>query len=108
MFRLGEPHETWADRYDYMFCARMRPLHALITVAGVVAAASVSVYLLFRFDDPELAVYAGVPVVVFAWWLGWFIARPKQDIPRPCPTCRRDLRGVTEPRSPECGTLLVE
>jgi len=100
---LGEPHETYMDRYRYMLASQMRGLHVVVCLCGLLFGLALGGALVARFDEP-LAMVVFFPITCLAWWVGrWLWPRPER-IPGKCARCRYDLRGLTDNRCPECGT----
>jgi len=102
---LGEPNETYMDKYRYMLATHMRPLHTAVCLAGLFVGLGLGGVLATRFDEPMLMVVF-FPITCVGWWFGRWLRPPTEHIPGKCPTCRYDLRGLKENRCPECGNTL--
>lgn len=100
---LGEPYETYSDRYRYMLSTPMSRLHTAITLSGLLGGLALGIVLANRLDQVAL-VAVFFPVTCLAWWLGRFLQPPLERIPGKCPKCRYDLRKLKDNRCPECGT----
>ena len=99
---LGEPYETYSDRYRYMLASHMRALHVAICLGGLLVGLWLGGVLAMRFDEPILMVVF-FPITCLAWWFGKWLRPSPERIPGKCATCRYDLRGLTDGRCPECG-----
>lgn len=104
---LGEPYQTFWDRYTYMKTTHMRGLHIVICFSGLLLGLAAGAILVNQFDEPLLVVIF-FPITCAAWWFGRWVRPLGEQIPGKCPACHYDLRGCTGSRCPECGTPLRE
>jgi hypothetical protein len=102
---LDEPYERTGDKYEYMQRLPMRPVHAVVCIAGALMGLVFGVWLGMRYSLLLLPV-GFFPVLWMGWWLGRWLSPPTEAIPGKCPRCRYDLTGLTSGRCPECGATL--
>lgn len=84
--------------------------------------ALLSYFLVGRFTWPIAAAQDKFPAVwvlilpalgaaiggVIGWWLGYLLFPPRPKPLLGCSHCGYDIRSITEPRCPECGSAIEE
>gem|GEM_PF-2872489 len=102
---IGELHVTPSDLHYYMWRLPMTRVQLATSSIAAVIGLVIDILLAWRWKNWPPIGLVFFPSLFCGWWVGRWIAPPRQVIPGHCPRCSYNLRGLNGNKCPECGAI---